>query len=313
MDLAVLVKVVPRSESLRYDPATHRVRREGTELLVNPFDQRAVRVALELRRPGETVSVVSLGPPEARAPLAELRALGVDRVLLLSDPVFRGSDTLATARALVAGLGRVGHDVVLAGAWTTDSETGQVGAEVAALLGVPVLSEARAVRRDPEGVGFEVTVDTPVGAASYRVRAPCLLGVGEKIAKPLKVDPAALARLRETAVELVSAAALAIDPALVGVAGSPTVVGKVEEVAPHRAARCFGEGTVAERVRGALEALAPLLGRPRPAPLPWHEASPPLPEAAEVPVLVTGRDGDLDPYALGLLTEVRRALPGHWP
>jgi len=309
----VLAKAVPTSESLRYDPASRRVYREGGDLGVNPFDQRALRVALELRRPGETVTVLSLGPPQARAAFREARALGADRVLLLSDPAFAGSDTLATARALTAAAKRVGHDVILGGVWTTDSETGQVGPEVAALLGVPVVSGARALRRDPEGPGFEITVDTPTGWAQYRAPAPLLVTVGEKITKPLHATPEALERLPEPAIEILTAADLGILPALTGTAGSPTVVVSVDDVAPTRAPRKFADGTVADRVRAAVAALTPLLGAPPPGPILLPPAPEPRRPEAEVLVLVTGSSGGLDPSSLGLVSEVRRALPGAWP
>ena len=312
MDVAVLVKVVPRSDPLRYDPASRRVVREGASLVLNPFDQRAIRVALELRRPGEAVTVLSMGPPGAEAPLLEARAMGVDRVLWLCDPGFAGSDTLATARALAAALRHVGHDVVLTGARTTDSETGQVGAEVAALLDVPMLSEARSVHRTDDG-RFEVTIDTPSGWATYRVSVPFLLSVGEKIAKPLKVAPEAIAALSGSALERVSVGALGLDPSAVGVPGSPTIVARVEEAVADRTPVVFAHGTVAERVRSAIAALSPRL-----APAAATEAEIPEPpssldETKEVLVLVSDPVGGLDPSSLGLVAEVRRALPGHWP
>lgn len=313
MDFAVLVKAVPRSDPLRYDPSTRRVVREGAELVLNPFDQRAIRVALELRRPGEAVSALSLGPPGAEGPLREARAMGVDRVLWLTDPAFAGSDTLVTARVLSTALRHVGHEVILAGARTTDSETGQVGAEVAALLDVPMLSEARAVRRVANDAWFDVTVDTPLGWAEYRVPAPLVLSVGEKIAKPLKVSPEAIAALPAEALERVSAPTLGLALSSVGLSGSPTVVASVEEVAPLRTPLVFAEGPVSDRVRSAVAALVPRLGQR------W-ESEPEVPappssleEAKEVLVLVTDAVGELDPSALALVAEVRRSLPDHWP
>lgn len=313
MDFLVLTKVVPRSDSLRYDPVKHRVLREDEELFVNPFDQRAVRVALELRRPGETVTVLSLGPPNARPALTECRALGADRVLLLSDPAFAGSDTLATARALAAAAQHVGHDLTLAGVSTTDSETGQVGPEVASLFGVPVLSGARSVRRDPSGPGFELTVDTPTGWAAFHASAPLVVTVGEKIAKPLHASPHALASVPDPSVEVWTASTLGIPPSETGTAGSPTVVERVEEVAPRRTPQRFGDGSLRDRVRAAVAVLAPLLSTPRPPPLPLPAAPSPRRPESEVLVLVTGSQGDLDSASLGLLSEVRRALPGAWP
>ena len=312
MDFVVLAKAVPRSDPLRYDPGSQRVVREGTPLVLNPFDQRAIRVALELRRPTEAVSVLSMGPPGAEGPLREARAMGVDRVLWLCDPAFAGSDTFATARALAAALPRVGHDVVVAGARTTDSETGQVGAEVAALLDLPMLSEARSIDRG-NGPRFEVTVDTPSGWATYRVLAPFLVSVGEKITKPLKVPPETIAALPTDALERISIDALGLARSDVGAPGSPTVVARVEDIAPDRTPLVFAEGPMAERVRSAVAALAPRLGGPPKVEADIPEPPSALEESKEVLVLVTDPAGELDPSSLALVAEVRRTLPGHWP
>lgn len=313
MEFVVLLKVVPSLDTLRYDRARYTVEREGGPLFLNPFDQRALRVALELRRPGEKVTAISLGPPAARSVLREARAVGADRVVLVSDPAFSGSDTLATARGLSAAIGRIPHDVVLAGAWTTDSGTGQVGPEVATLLGMPVLTHLRSLERAGEKVEFEATVDTPVGWASYRVPAPVLLTVGEKIVKPLKPDPEALAELPDSAVELWSLRDLSLSPDLVGARGSPTSVEAVTEVAPTRSPRVFAGGPIAERVAEGVAYLESRWARPDPAP--DVIGSPPahLAPDREVLVLSSGPDGRLDGSTLATLTEVRRALAGFWP
>lgn len=312
MEFVVLAKAVPRSDAVRFDPERLRLVREEVDLVLNPFDQRALRVALELRRPGETVTVVSVGPPAARRPLGEALAVGADRVLLASDPALAGSDTLASARTIAAAVRSVGFGLVVAGARSTDSDTGQVPAEVAALLGVPVLSEARAVRRDPDGPGLEVTVDTPTGWATYRRDGPAVVSVGEKAGKPLRPGPDA-PPIDPARVEVRSLEALGVDPRGVGAAGSPTVVTRVLPAAPLRSPAVFAEGTVADRVAGAVRALARRLEAPRPTPLPFGPASPSRSPSAEVLVLANGDDGELDPSALDRIAEVRRALPGHWP
>ncbi|MCI4339180.1 MAG: FAD-binding protein [Thermoplasmata archaeon] len=313
MDFAVLVKAVPSLDDLEYDPVRRTVVRSGAELFLNPFDQRALQVALQLRRPGERVSVVSLGPSPAGGPLRDAVVLGADRVLLISDPRFAGSDTLATSRALLAGLRGVGHDVVLAGAWTTDSETGQVGPEVAALLGVPVFSGARAVERDPTGTGLTVTVDTPSGWATFRTAAPTLLTVGEKITKPGKVSPEDRARISETAVEVLTLDDLGLPADSVGLAGSPTVVRFITEDSPRRRPVLIEGGSPAERVARAVGALRPHLSGPRSESVREAALFRPLAEDREVIVLVTDAAGSIDPSALSVLAEVRRSLPGYWP
>ena len=313
MDSIVLVKAVPRTEDVRYDPALGRMVREGSPLVLNPFDQRALRVALELRRPGESVTAISLGPPGTLPLLREARALGVDRAVLLSDPAFAGSDTLVTARALVRAVSGAPHDLVLAGSRSTDSDTGQVPAEVAELLGLPLLSDARSVRRDPVGTGLEVTVDTAVGWESYRASLPLVITVGEKIAKPLRVAPEAVAALPEASVERYDLDRLGLPPTEVGQAGSPTRVGRLAPNPVHRVPEILREGPVEERVRRAVVALE----RRLPALRPPAAGLPPAPEdrsvQAEVLVLVSGTAGELSSAGLGLVSEVRRSLPGHWP
>ncbi len=313
MEFVVLVKVVPALEELRFDPGRFTVLREAGPLFLNPYDQRALRVALELRRPGERVRVLSMGPPSARGPLKEVLAHGADEATLLSDPQLAASDSLATARALVAAIRRAPHEVVLAGARTTDSETGQVPPEVAALLGVPILSSARTVARDGAGSGFEISVDTALGWATYRVRPPFVVSVGEKIAKPLKATPDAMTAIPEPSVGLLSLTGLGLPAAEVGAVGSPTWVESVAEDAPARHPEIFAHGSVEERVAGAVLALNARLARPREPPRPLGPVGGSGSAEREVLVLTTGPDGRCEGGALGAVSEVRRAWPGYRP
>jgi electron transfer flavoprotein alpha subunit len=310
VELAVLLKPVPRSEAVRFDPARRTVVRDGVELVVNPFDQRALRVALELRRPEDRLTVIALGPRAARPLLRESLALGADRAEHLCDQAFAGSDVLATSAVLAAALRRLRPGLIVAGARSSDSDTGLVGPEVAARLGLPVLTCARSlVRHDAPGC-VEATVDTTAGWATCRVTLPALVTVGEKIAKPLRVDPDRFARTPDAGVREIRAADLGLSTAEVGSFGSPTTVVEVRDVAPTRLGRTFAVGPAADRVRDAVAALEPLVRRPRAAepPLPWAPARDP---AREVSVLVSGPSGDLDPEALGVLAQLRRALPTH--
>ena len=313
MEFAVLVKPVPDVAKARYDPARRTMVREGVELFANPFDQRALRVALGLRRAGETVNVLSMGPTEAAHPLREALALGADRAILLSDPGLAGSDTLVTARVLARALGRVGHDLVLGGWWSTDSETGQVGPEVAALLGVPVVTGARSLARDPAGDLLDAVGESDDGTRRYRFPPPAVVTVSEKIAKPLKVTPEQRDAVAPGRVETWSIATLGLEPGSVGAAASPTVVESLENEEPARHPILLAEGSVDARVARAVERLRPLLGRPVRSVPPVPPLPSPLRDDREVLVLVTGPDGRCLPRAAAMMEELRRALPDHWP
>ncbi|MFZ1024388.1 MAG: FAD-binding protein [Thermoplasmata archaeon] len=313
MDFAVLIKVVPAVEKMRFDPERKTMVREGSELFINPFDQRAVRVALDARCPGERVSVISMGPPVAEAALQETLALGADRALLISDPRLAGSDTLVTARVLVRALERTDHDVVFVGAWTTDSETGQVGPEVAGLLDVPFIGGARRWERDAKGGGWEFTVDTPTGWARLKTSAPLVVSVTEKITKIRKPSQSEVTAARSKAVGRLTIDELGLDPQTVGLEGSPTVVAGLVNEEPTRDPSILDSGTISDRVARAAEIVERLM-RSRPAP---HARASPSADAStddkEILVLVSGPDGRTDRTTFPFLAEVRRALPGYWP
>lgn len=266
--VAVLVKQVPRFEEMTLGP-DGRLQREGLELEMNPYCRRAVAKGVELAAStGGTCTVVTLGPPPAEDCLREAIAWGADDGLLVSDPAFAGSDTLATARALAAALGGGDYDLVLAGRNSVDSDTGQVGPQVAELLGLAFVSGVRELALDVEARSLRVTCQHDDGGVEATVRLPAVVSVAERLCDPCKVDPAGRAAVDGALVRRIRAAELGDGPW--GQAGSPTSVGEVRVSAGTREGRILSGDLVAQVdeaveilvARGALDELAaPVLGR----------------------------------------------------
>src|SRR5215469_1794976 len=145
--VAALVKQIPEVESMTMGD-DGRLQRDGIPLHMNDYCRRAVAQGHALARAsGGTLTVMTLGPPSARDVLREAIAFGADHGVHVADPAFAGSDTLATARALAAALRVAGpFDLVLCGRNSLDADTGQVPAQVAALLGLPLAAGARELR-----------------------------------------------------------------------------------------------------------------------------------------------------------------------
>jgi len=140
MKLAVLIKQVPMVSELPWDRKTGELKREMAGGMMNPACRHALEAALRLKeKHGGEIGVISMGPPAAEEVLREALALGADRAWLLCDPGFAGADTLATSYALARAVSVLepGFDLLLLGCQTADSETGQVGPQVAAELDVP--------------------------------------------------------------------------------------------------------------------------------------------------------------------------------
>ena len=82
--------------------------------------------------------LLSMAPPFATSNLKEGLAMGADRAVLLSDPAFAGSDTLATSLILAAGCQWIGDfDLVFLGNFSIDGSTAQVCSQLAEFLHLP--------------------------------------------------------------------------------------------------------------------------------------------------------------------------------
>lgn len=103
---------------------------------LNPFDGAALECALAC---GMDVTAVSMAPPSAEEALRSITRLGV-RAVMISDPLFAGSDTQATSYVLAEAIRRLKPDVVFAGRQSMDGDTAQVPPMLAQRLGIKIVS-----------------------------------------------------------------------------------------------------------------------------------------------------------------------------
>lgn len=246
--IAVLIKQVPKFEAMQLGPEG-RLLRDGLNAEMNPYCRRAVSKGVELATATQGhVTVLSLGPPGAEDVLREAIAWGASDGVLITDPAFAGSDTLATARALARALDREGpFDLVLMGRNSTDSDTGQVGPQVAELLGHPFLGGVRELRLEAMTVKARCELDD--GWLQAETTLPVVLSCAERLCDPAKVDSAGRAAVSGDRIRRLSAADLGPGPW--GQAGSPTTVGRVRLVERLRAGRIL-RGSVEEQVDEAI-------------------------------------------------------------
>ena len=139
MKIAVLVKQVPDSTEITVDKNTGTLVRDGVPSIINPDDLAGLEAALALKDKDDTIeiSVISMGPPQAKAMLQETIARGADHAYLLTDRRLGGADTCATSRTLAAALNKIGYDLIIAGRQAIDGDTAQVGPQTAERLGIP--------------------------------------------------------------------------------------------------------------------------------------------------------------------------------
>ena len=186
--------------------------RQGLDGELNPFDASAYEIALS--EAGAEVIPVSMGVPKTADLLLHLTRLGASRAILLSDPIFAGSDTLATAYVLSRAMEKLKPDRILCGRKTLIGDTGQVPPMLAEMAGYEFLPDVLTVA-DGNAVTREGNRNIP----------PRALLAAEKQAV-LRL-PSLLSRVG--IVETWNAADIGADPMRCGLNGSPTRVLETRE------------------------------------------------------------------------------------
>lgn len=260
LNVAVIVKLEPDfSEGNVSYNSDGTLNRAETKSILGPHSAVASNAAFYAKvLYGARVAVTTMGPPIADIALQQAQLLSdADELHLYSDRLFAGADTLATAEVLKTGISKVDGgkmDIVFSGHRASDGETGQTGPQTAWKLGFTFLGNV---------------IDYHVDLQSRTVRAKRLISIQgfydviEEVEAPLPVfiliDPSYKASFNSVSQRLAfgkyqkearsrvqnykqylkvfNAQDLGVNPKLVGLPGSPTIVYKVEKIPKAKASR----------------------------------------------------------------------------
>ncbi|MPM46077.1 Caffeyl-CoA reductase-Etf complex subunit CarD [bioreactor metagenome] len=150
MKILVCLKQVPDTQNVVVDPKTGIMKREGILSKMNPYDLFSLEWGLRLKdQYGGWVSVMTMGPPQAKDILLEAMSMGADEGVLLTDKAFAGADVLATSYTLARGICLLGDvHLILCGKQTIDGDTAQVGPAIAEWLNIPHITQVRKIRME---------------------------------------------------------------------------------------------------------------------------------------------------------------------
>ena len=164
MNIVVCIKQVPDTTEIKIDPVKNTLIRTGVPSIMNPFDKNALETGLSLKdRYGGKVTVISMGPPQAKAVLREALAMGADEAYLVTDRAFGGSDTYATSYILSQAIKKLGaYDVILGGKQAIDGDTGQTAPSIAEHLGATRLTYVLSLKVEGDKVIAERQVEEGV-------------------------------------------------------------------------------------------------------------------------------------------------------
>ncbi|AGK52826.1 electron transfer flavoprotein subunit beta/FixA family protein [Bacillus sp. 1NLA3E] len=261
MHILVCVKQVPDTKIIKINPKTNTLDRRSAPAILNPYDAHAVQEAVQIKNNiGGTISVLSMGPPQATAVIKKSIEIGADRGYLISDRAFAGADTLATSYALSKAIERISEelpvDLVICGKHAIDGDTGQVGPGIARRIDIPPITNVIEVSEvNPETKTVIVKRKVTTGYEVIKTSLPCLLTVEKQIND---IDYAPMQNMinaaRYEAIIWTVNDLKDVDKAQLGLKGSPTIVGKMF-TPPRLEGGKMLEGTVDEQVTALMTLL----------------------------------------------------------
>lgn len=185
MKIIVCMKQVPAGTKVDIDPETGAMKRMSGETRTNPYDLFALESALCLREKlGGSVTVLTMGPPQAESMMRDAYTMGADDAVILSDRKFAGADVLATSYALAQGIQVLGGaDLIICGRQTTDGDTAQVGPAIAEHLTIPHAAwVSEILGADEESI--QVRQDLVSVSQVSSLPFPCLITVDRDLCVP---------------------------------------------------------------------------------------------------------------------------------
>jgi electron transfer flavoprotein beta subunit len=228
MNILVFIKQVVAATSAKINPETGTLVRDGVENILNPFDEYAIEEGLRIKeKHGGTVTVLTMGPPQAKEIIRKAIGMGADEGILISDAKLAGSDTWATAYTLSQAVRKMGKvDLIITGKQAVDGDTAQVGPEVSACLDLPMIAWVRKIEEITPALiraerlmedGYDV-VESPL---------PALISVVKEINEPRLESLKGKMRAKKYEPAVWTVADMpGFDLTQVGLKGSPTRVKK---------------------------------------------------------------------------------------
>ncbi len=210
MNIIACVKQVPDTETLiKVKPDGSGIDESGIKWVMNPYDEFGVEESLKLKEKfGGEVTIVSLGPARALEAIRTALAMGADKGIHINDPAFEGADSYAVATALAAAIKGMPYDIIFCGQRAIDDDSGQVGAVLADLLGIPQVTIITKVEVD----GNSVKVIRPIEGAQLLIESPmpCLLSAQKGLNEPRYASLPGIMKAKKKPVDVKDSAGLGV-------------------------------------------------------------------------------------------------------
>ena len=155
MNIIVCAKQVIDVSEMKVDPSTKKPILQGVPQKISDIDQNAMEEAIKIKdKNGGKITVLTVGPADAKERIKELLAMGADEGILVSLP--DKYDYHVVSSLIAEAVKKIGdYDIILCGEASIDMFSGQVGPRVAGLLNIPQITYAQSVTAEKDKVTAE--------------------------------------------------------------------------------------------------------------------------------------------------------------
>ena len=180
------------------------------KMSMNPFDEIASEMAVQLKEKGKAAEVVAvtIGGAKAVDTLRTSMAIGADRGIHITTE--ECLQPLVIAKLLAKVVEKEQPSVVLLGKQAIDNDAGQVGQMLAALCDIPQATFANKLDVVSEQEAL-VTRDVDGGVQTVAVKLPAVVTADLRLAEPRYVTLPNMMKARKKPVETIDASTMGVD------------------------------------------------------------------------------------------------------
>lgn len=213
MRIAVLLKEVPDTYSDREMNLETGLTDRSGDVVADEVSERAIEAALRIAEAGENVEVeiLSVGPESSADSVRRGIAMGASEAYIVSDDALTGADATLTGEVLAKLVEKLGYDLVIAGAESSDGGTGVIAPFMAELLDWPVLTNLTELTLEGETV--RATQASDAATAQLEAQLPAVVSVADEFADPRYPNFKGLMAAKKKELRTVTLAELGVDPA----------------------------------------------------------------------------------------------------
>jgi len=182
MNIIVCAKQIVDVSEMKIDKNTKKPILQGVPQKISDIDKNAMEEAIKIKeKHGGKITVITIGPANAKERIKELLAMGADEGVLVTAP--DNIDYHMTATLLTEAIKKVGkYDIILCGEASVDLFSGQIGPRIAGLLNIPQITYAQTITAEKDKVTAERNMGDKV--VTTEAKFPVLITVTKEINEP---------------------------------------------------------------------------------------------------------------------------------